>query len=199
MAVGEVGAMAKGLAVLMYFIRTWLFWMSGAFSLLLTTVVLVRAASGSPVSPNQTLVILGSLSVIAFVLSGFAAWRHEHVRANDSQGQLDALKNREKENAGLRDGLSALMLEGQGLSRRLASTDEPLEILEPDIEAWAGRTETWLEENLETSYIVRFRNGAGIPIGTYVMRRAPNTREGPLNGFMRVRLARLGEFISERS
>jgi hypothetical protein len=104
----------------MYFIRTWLFWMSSAFSLLLTIIVLVRAASGSPVSADQTLVILGSLSVIAFVPSGFAAWRHEHLRATDSQGQLDAVKNREKKNAELREGLSNLMREGQALAGRLA-------------------------------------------------------------------------------
>lgn len=191
--------MAKGLALLGYIIRTWLFWMSGAFSLLLTTIVLLRAASGSPVSASQTLVILGSLGVIAFVLSGIAAWRYERARGSALQAQLEDLGGEEAEKTRLRDGLVALMLEAQALDHRLASTDEPLETLEPEIAAWDTRTETWIEENLGTSYIVRFRNGSGIPIGTYVMRRSLNTREGPLNGFMRVRLARLGEFIAERS
>src|SRR5437879_524014 len=118
--------------VVMYFIRTWLFWMSGAFSLLLTTIVLVRAAGGVPVSPNHTLVILGYLSVISFVLSGVAAWRHEHVRANNLETELKAVRSREGENAAITDALSALMLEGQGLSHRLTSTKEPLETLEPD-------------------------------------------------------------------
>jgi len=191
--------MSKPFAVLAYLTRTWLFWMSGAFSLLLTTIVLVRAATGTPVSPSQTLVILGSLCMIAFVLSGFAAWRHEHLQARNAQQELRSQGNREAENARLCDGLSELMLEGQALSHRLASTKEPLETLEPDIEAWAERTEGWLATNLGTAYIVRFRNGAGIPMGAYVMRRSLNTREGPLNGFMRVSLARLGEFVAERS
>lgn len=85
-----------------------------------------------------------------------------------------------------RDGLTNLMLEGQGLMGRLTSTDEPIETVEEAIVNWATRVEVWLSENLEDSYIVRFRNGAGIPMGTFVMRRALNTKEGPLNGFMRV-------------
>ena len=190
--------MAKALALLAYIIRTWLFWMSGAFSLLLTAFVLARAASGSPVSPNQTLVILGCLGVIACLLSGIAAWRYEHSRANELQARLDGLDSQGSQSAVLRDNLAALMLEGQDLHGRLASTDEPLEALEPAIESWAMKTEEWLAANLGTHYVVRFRNGAGIPVGTFVMRRALNTKEGPLNGFMRVRLARLGEFIAER-
>ena len=87
----------------------------------------------------------------------------------------------------------------RSLRQRLASTDEPLETIEPAIAAWAAKTEEWLGENLEASYIVRFRNDAGIPMGTFVMRRGLNHREGPLNGFMRVRLARLGEFMAERA
>jgi hypothetical protein len=191
--------MAKGLTLLGYIIRTWLFWMSGAFSLLLTTIVLVRSASGSPVSPNQTLVILGCLGVIAFLLSGVAAWRYEYRRANKFQARLNALEGQVAKDASLRDNLAALMLEGQDLHHRLASTDEPLETLEPEIATWAMKTETWLGQNLGSSHIVRFRNSAGIPMGAYVMRRALNTKEGPLNGFMRVRLARLGEFIAEQS
>ena len=101
--------------------------------------------------------------------------------------------------AKLRDRLAALMLEGQALDHRLTSTGEPLETLEPDIESWGVKAETWLEENLGNSYLARFRNGAGVALGGYVMRRPLNTKEGPLNGFLRVRLARLGEFIAEHS
>jgi hypothetical protein len=97
------------------------------------------------------------------------------------------------------DGLSAVMLEGQSLNQRLTSTNEPLETLEPAMTAWADKAEAWLEENLGIAWVARFRNGAGIPMGGFVMRRALNTRGGPLNGFMRVRLARLGEFLSESS
>jgi hypothetical protein len=89
------------------------------------------------------------------------------------------------------------MLRGQELHSRLASTDEPLEALEPEIEAWATKTEECLAMNLGRAYVVRFRNGAGVSVGTFVMRRALNTKEGPLNGFMRVRLARLDEFTAE--
>ena len=103
------------------------------------------------------------------------------------------------ENAKVRGDLTALMIEGQALQQRLASTEEPLETIEPTIAAWAAKTEEWLGENLEASYIVRFRNDAGISLGTFVMRHGLNQREGPLNGFMRVRLARLGEFMAERA
>ncbi len=137
--------------------------------------------------------------MIAFLLSGFAAWRHEYLRANELQAQLDGLEGKESKSALLGNNLATLLLEGQDLHRRLASTDEPLETLEPEIAAWAEKTEAWLGQNLGTPHIVRFRNGAGVPMGTFVMRRALNTKEGPLNGFMRVRLARLGEFIAEQS
>jgi hypothetical protein len=190
---------AKVLTFLGFIVRTWLFWMSGAFSIALTVFVLVRDASGSPVSPTQTLLILGCLSVIAFVLSGLAALRHERARAHALEVQLAALTGRETKNAKVRNDLTALMLDGQALQQRLAATDEPLDTIEPGIEAWAAKTEEWLGENLEASYIARFRNGAGIPMGSFVMRRGLNKMEGPLNGFMRVRLARLGEFIGEHS
>ena len=98
-----------------------------------------------------------------------------------------------------RSGLTNLMLEGQSLMDRLTSTDEPIETVEGAIFQWSMRTEAWLSDNLDGSYIMRFRNGAGIPIGTFVMRRGLNSKEGPLNGFMRVRLTRLGEFIEEHA
>lgn len=64
-----------------------------------------------------------------------------------------------------KDELSALLLEGQALNQRLAGTDEPLETLDPDIQAWADKTETWLTEHLGVSSVARFRNSAGIPMG----------------------------------
>jgi hypothetical protein len=109
------------------------------------------------------------------------------------------LDRKTKERRTKRDGLAKLMLEGQALSHRLTSTDEPLEPIEEDLGTWAAKAEVWMGENLEDSYIVRFRSSAGIPMGTYVMRRNSGEREGPLNGFMRVRLARLGQFIEEHS
>ncbi len=191
--------MAKVLELTARLVRTWLFWMSGAFSLLVTLIVLVRAAYGAPISPSRTLVVFGCLGVIAFVISGITAWRHEHSIASGLRAQVERDSNAQAGKEALRDGLAALMLEGQAVRRRLASTDEPFETLEPDIGAWALKTETWLQTNLGTSYIARFRNGAGLPMGAFVMRREPNTKEGPLNGFMSVRLARLNEFITELS
>ncbi len=188
---------SKAGPLIAYVVRTWLFWMSGAFSLLLTVFVLFRAASGSPASPNNTLVIFGCLTVIAFVISGVTAWRHERLRVTELQARLDGRDRDASKLRVLRDNLAATMLEGQQLQGRLASTDEPLEALEPEIHAWATNTEAWLAMNLGRTYVVRFRNGAGISVGTFVMRRALNTKEGPLNGFMRVRLASLDEFIAE--
>jgi hypothetical protein len=42
--------------------------------------------------------------------------------------------------------------------------------LEPEIECWAAKTEAWLASHLGAYYVARFRNGAGIPVGTFVMR-----------------------------
>jgi len=102
-----------------------------------------------------------------------------------------------KENADVGEILARFMLDGQDLQRRLSSTEESRETLEPAITSWETECERWLSETLGATYIARFRNDAGIPIGTFTMRRGLNRWEGPLNGFMRVRLARLGEFISE--
>ena len=123
---------------------------------------------------DQVLIALGALIVSG--LSYFAAVYR--TKRNLDRKMRESLEKR--------DGLTNLMLEGQGLMGRLTSTDEPIETVEEAIVNWATRVEVWLSENLEDSYIVRFRNGAGIPMGTFVMRRALNTKEGPLNGFMRV-------------
>ena len=187
------------LTVLGYIIRTWLFWMSGAFSLLLTVYGLYRAASGLPASPSQTLEILGGLGIVAFVISGGTAWWHERAQVRALTAQLAALGNQETKKSKVRNDLAVFMFDGQALQQQLASSDEPLEALEPAFDAWAAKIEQWLGENLEASYIVRFRNGAGIPMGAFVMRRSLNTKEGPLNGFIRVRLTRLGEFMAEYS
>ena len=136
---------------------------------------------------DQILIALGALIVSG--LSYFAGVYRTKRNLDRKTGE-----RREK-----RDGLTKLMLEGQELSHRLASTDEPLEPIEEAINDWAAKAEAWLSENLEDSYVVRFRNSAGIPIGTFVMRRSLNTKEGPLNGFMRVRLTRLGQFIEEHA
>ena len=136
---------------------------------------------------DQVLIALGALLVSG--LSYFAG-----VYRTKRTIERKAREGRKK-----RDGLTELMLGGQSLMHRLTATDEPLETIEPAVMEWAQSVEVWLGENLEASYIARFRNGAGIPIGTYVMRRSLNTKEGPLNGFMRVRLARLGQFIEEHA
>ena len=136
---------------------------------------------------DQVLIALGALVVAG--LSYFAG-----VYRTKRNLDRKERKGREK-----RDGLTNFMLEGQGLMVRLTSTDEPIETIEEAADKWATRVEAWLSENLEDSYIVRFRNGAGLPMGTFVMKRGLNKKEGPLNGFMKVRLARLGQFIEEHA
>jgi hypothetical protein len=137
---------------------------------------------------DQILIALGALIVSG--LSYFAG-------VYRTKRNLDRKK---REGRVTRDGLAKLMLEGQGLMGRLTSTDETIETIEEAIDIWATNVEAWLSENLEDSYTVRFRNSAGIPMGTFIMRRGGlNTKEGPLNGFMRVRLARLGQFVEEHA
>ena len=63
--------------------------MSGLFSLSRESYYAYLASRGTPISPSGTLHVLGRLSIVAFVLAAFAAWRFEHNRVKELEDQLD--------------------------------------------------------------------------------------------------------------
>jgi hypothetical protein len=75
-------------------IAFWLALMTGAFSLVREAFFAYAAASGNPVSPSQTLSVLGHLSIVAFIVAGAFVWWSEHQRIltlQAAQGRLPTL------------------------------------------------------------------------------------------------------------
>ena len=75
-------------------IALWLALMTGAFSLVREAFFAYAAATGQPISPSQTLSVLGHLSIVAFIVAGGLAWWWEHGRVlalEAGQGRLPTL------------------------------------------------------------------------------------------------------------
>ena len=90
--------------------------------------------------------------------------------------------------------MAIYMEEGRALMAACANqeSDAP----ETESNEWATKVETFLAGTLDQSYIARFRNGSGLPmVGTTIWK--PSHRN--LWGELRVRIARLQEFIKELS
>jgi len=88
--------------------------------------------------------------------------------------------------------LATFVTEGNRLMERC--NDETVPPPEAEAEAWASRVEEFLVENFGQGYVARFRNGAGLPAGVTTIRSIPHRQ---LWGGLRVRMARLNEFITE--
>ena len=92
----------------------------------------------------------------------------------------------------IREKLGEYLSEGQALSNRCANEKEPAP--ETEAEDWNERTETYLAEHLGNDYVASYSNAAGLPMGTTSI-TSKDHRD--LNSGIRVRLARLQQFLEE--
>ena len=111
---------------------------------------------------------------------------------NSLQQQLDDRAQRK----GVRDGLSKLLDEGVQLNR--IASDEKQDVPTEGIADWVSRLEKYLA-TVDASYVARSRSGAGVNIGGLQSDSPPTPARQRAVGTVRVRLARLEEFIREWS
>ena len=91
-----------------------------------------------------------------------------------------------------RVALGEFLEEGRGLKVRCANEQEQRP--EKETDEWAGRVEEFLLQELDESYIARFRNSAGLPMSANSIRSIPHRN---LWGGINSRLARLEQFLAE--
>jgi predicted RNase H-like nuclease (RuvC/YqgF family) len=120
------------------------------------------------------------------------------VDANNSlHQQLDDRAKRKQ----VRDELSRLLQEGNELQDRLSSlavTSGRDGVPTEQVKDWVSRLEKYLA-SVDASYVARSRSGAGISIGVVASDSPPSPVLLSAVGTVRVRLARLEEFIREWS
>ena len=88
--------------------------------------------------------------------------------------------------------LGEFLEEGRRLVEQCHKQEEPAP--EEEANGWADRVETFFRENLDESYVARFRNHQGLPMGaTSISSRA----HGNLSSGIGTRLARLEQFLAE--
>jgi len=91
-----------------------------------------------------------------------------------------------------RVALGEFLEEGRKLAVQSSDELEP----PPNDEAvdWANRVEAFFREDLDESYVARFRNHAGLPMGGTTLTSAPHRN---LWSGIHTRLARLEQFLAE--
>jgi hypothetical protein len=91
-----------------------------------------------------------------------------------------------------RDKLGAFIAQGTALMERCSDNAQPL----PQAEAnqWAARVEALLNDKLDGSYVIRFRDSAGVPLGTTV---GLDVAHQELFGALRHRVFRLEQFSEQ--
>jgi hypothetical protein len=127
--------------------------------------------------------VFGTIILIRLILAPY--WIHKELHQ-----QIEP-SGRKRE---IRIALANFMEEGQQLNRRCG--EELLPAPEGDANTWAQRVEDFLSENLDASYVARFRDGSNLPMAATSIASIPHRN---LWGGLRVRLARLQEFIRELS
>ena len=92
----------------------------------------------------------------------------------------------------IRIALGEFLEEGRALDEKCHNQKEPA----PEEEAndWSDRAEAIFGENLDDSYVARFRNHEGLPSGYTTLTSAPHRN---LSSGIRTRLARLEQFLAE--
>lgn len=92
----------------------------------------------------------------------------------------------------LRESLGRFLIEGRELQEKCSFQNREPPNAEAD--AWAEKVENFLQEKLDYGHIARFRDGSDLPVGANSIVSTPHRQ---LWGGLRVRLARLSQFIAE--
>jgi len=135
-------------------------------------------------------VTFGSIVALRLICAPYWVWQDERTARN----LAEAATNNKTQRKQTRVVLGGFLAEGQPLMTRCADEEKPPP--SDDAEAWAEKVETFLLGNLDESYIARFRDDSNLPMtGTSIFSQPHRV----LWGRLRVRMARLQEFIKELS
>jgi hypothetical protein len=110
------------------------------------------------------------------------------TKNNELQVRLDDRERRRQ----VRGALGNFLEEGRQLMIRC--TNESLPEPTADAEAWSNTAETFFQQNMDDSFIARFRDDSGLPMTATSIASNPHRN---LWAGIRVRTSRLQEFIME--
>lgn len=150
----------------------------------------------TPIIDTKILVaVLVALAFLSFIQTFHELRITKDKALTDASQKLASLQqqldDREKKKT-IRVKLSALLEEGRQLMNRCGDETKPPP--NADADDWAQRTEAVLRDNLDESYVARFRSGAGLPLTANSISSIPHRQ---LWGALWVRTSRLQEFLSE--
>ncbi|MFC2022389.1 hypothetical protein ACFLTR_04195 [Chloroflexota bacterium] len=134
------------------------------------------------------LMILGAMVAMRLLLAPYWIYKDVNEKYDELKGQLgDKDKKRET-----REKLGEFMVEGQELKAKCGNEKEP----PPNDEAdeWADKVEHYLADELDDSFISRFRNSAGVPMAANSISSIPHRN---LWSGIRIRLYQLEKFIEQ--
>jgi hypothetical protein len=140
-----------------------------------------------------------ALMVFGVFLAGFLAFKDEHaarIKAetagqNITKELYETLNDRNRKQK-IRIALGGLLVEGNRLMSECTDESKPAPIA--DAEAWASKTENFFHENMDDSFIARFRNDSGLPMAATAIQSKTHRS---LWGGILLRTYRLQEFIRE--
>jgi hypothetical protein len=132
------------------------------------------------------------LALVAAVSTLSFAWCRAAVTEAETAEKADAAKRELGEKGYAVEKLALLLAEGTLLLRRTQNEAEAAP--EDDIVMWTARTEEFLSSNFSGAHVMRFRDLSGIPPGPTSL--SSKERIG-MEGTIRMRLARLQQFLSE--
>jgi hypothetical protein len=90
------------------------------------------------------------------------------------------------------DHLGEYLIRGIEIQDKCGAEDKPAPTAEA--EAWTSDVQTFLSKHLGLSYVARFHNSAGLPLSATSITSREHRN---VSSYMRVRLARLNEFIQD--
>src|SRR5947207_3299198 len=142
---------------------------------------------------------LGHLREISYAwgLAPLTLWffiAYVRCRANNAAkiAALESGRDSKEARRKLREALGTFLIEGQELQAQCHYVNR--EPANSEANAWAERVEQFLQDNLDSGHIARFRDGSGLPVGANSISSIPHRQ---LWSGLRVRLARLSQFIAE--
>lgn len=131
------------------------------------------------------------------MLAPYWLWSAEHLAVKEVTDRLHAIKDsvdQKQKKLNIRLGVSALLEEGRLLMIRCGDESQP----PPEEEAnqWATKAELYLQQNLDDSFVGRFRSSADLPMTANSIQSVPHRN---LWAGIRSRNAKLEQFIKNKS
>ena len=121
--------------------------------------------------------LFASIAIVVGVFFAIRSWRRDRRKKKVRQIKRDTLVN--------------LLEEGRTILTKCFEKNS--EAPEEETNLWGNKVYNYLEANLGKDYAVRFESHEGLPIGLTTL----SGMHARAEGFIKTRLARLNEFLSE--